>query len=242
MEKLFEAMDIAEDQKVALQESFDKAVLKETTRLIDEHVENIVQEKVQLIEEEYKEKITLLEDSLDGYLDTVVEEFVTENAPTYEAQIEEEKTKTLLRLFDQMIEVAGVDMLSIKEAKEIRDEEEFNESAEGQLEVLKANMADMADKLVEARREADKFLQNGLIKEVSEGLTVLEASKFEKLAEMVQFERTPAYLEKLETIKESIIDSRAEDFSTEAPTLPQTAFKKDPEVDPMTAMDFGKYI
>ena len=242
MEKLFEAMDIAEDQKVALQESFDKAVLKETTKLIDEHVENIVAEKVQLIEEEYKEKVSLLEDSLDGYLDTVVEEFVTENAPIYEAQIAEEKTKTLLGLFDQMVEVAGVDMMSIEEAKEIRDEEDFNESAEGQLDVLKANMADMADKLVEAKREADKFLQSGLIKEVSEGLTVLETSKFEKLAEMVQFERTPTYLEKLETIKESIIDSRSEDFSVGEPSLPQAAFKKDPEVDPASAMDFGKYI
>ena len=41
-EALFESMDISEDQKVELQEAFEKAVLKKTTEMLDEHVETKV--------------------------------------------------------------------------------------------------------------------------------------------------------------------------------------------------------
>lgn len=243
-EPLFETMDIEQDQKVALQEAFDKAVLVKTTALLDEHVETKVAEKVEVLEEEYKEKVTLLEDSLDGYLDTVVEEFIAENAPSYKAEIEDEKTKSLLELFDQMVKVAGVEMLTITEAKEELDEATLEASAEVQVEKLTEKVADMADKIVEAKREADKYLQAGIIAEMKEGLTILEGEKFEKLAEMASFDRSAAYLSKLETIKESIIDSRSADFEAEAApsSLPKTAFKGSAPVDVKTATDFTKYL
>ena len=243
MNELFESMDIDQEQKVAFQEAFEKAVLKEATTLLDEHVEKMVNEKVEVLEEEYKEKITLLEDSLDGYLDTVVEEFIAENAPAYEVQIADEKAKTLLEMFDNMVKVVGVDMLTIQEAKEAKDTAEYDASAEAQVEKLTEKVADMADKLVEAKREADKYLKAGIINETKEGLTVLEASKFEKLAEMVSFERTPEYLEKIETIKESIIDSRSEDFVEDKDAqLPSNAFKQPEGVNVKDAMDFSKYL
>ena len=248
METLFESMDIEMDQKVALQEAFESAVLVKTTELLDEHVETKVAEKVEVLEEEYAEKVTLLEDSLDGYLDKVVEEFLAENAPSYEAEIADEKTKSLLELFDKMVKVVGSDMLTINETKEARDEAEYDASAEVQVEKLTEKVADMADKIVEAKREADKYLQAGIIAEMKDGLSVLEGEKFEKLAEMATFDRTAAYLSKLETIKESIIDSRSADFEAEsgfgakATALPQGAFKQPQAVDVKSATDFSRYI
>jgi hypothetical protein len=246
MEKMFESMNITEDQKVALQEEFDKAVLKKTTEMIDEHVESLVEEKVEVLEEEYKEKVTLLEDSLDGYLDTVVEEFIEENAPMYEAQISDEKAQTLLEMFDQMVKVVGVDMLTISESKVDRDAEEYENTAVARVDVLESKIADMADRLVESNREAEKYLQAGIIAETKEGLSLLESDKFEKLAEMVPFEKSGSYLEKLETIKETIIASRGEDFemNTKLPagTLPKAAFRQPDVVDADAAQDFSKYI
>ena len=242
LEPMFESMDIEQEQKIALQEAFDSAVLKKTTEMLDEHVETLLAEKVEVLEEEYKEKVESLTESLDGYLDTVVEEFIAESAPVYEAQIDEAKTKTLLGLFDEMVKVAGVDMLTIKEAKEAKEEEEFNESAEARVQKLEEKVADMADRLVEAKREADKFLQLGIISETAEGLTILEKAKFEKLAEMVQFDRTQDYINKLETIKESIIDSRSEDFEDVPASLPDSAFKQPEKIDASSALDFSKYV
>lgn len=243
LEPMFESMDVEQETKVALQESFDKAVLKKTTEMLDEHVESEVSKKVEVLEEEYSSKVTLLEDSLDGYLDQVVEEFVASNAPSYEAQIAEEKVKTLLEMFDGMAKVVGVDMLTIKEAKADRDEA-MDDTLEEQVEKLTSKIADMADKLVESKREADKYLQAGVINESKEGLSILEGSKFEKLAEMVGFERNEEYITKLETIKESIVDGRAEGFelSEEEGKLPTNAFKQPQAVNVKDAMDFSKYV
>ena len=245
MEKLimlpmFESMDIEQDTKVELQEAFDKAVLVKTTEMIDEHVDTIVAEKVEVIEEEYKEKALLLEDSLDGYLDTVVEDFIAENAPSYEAQITDEKTQTLLELFDTMIEVTGTQMLSIVEAKASDDSIALEETAVSRVDVLEDKVSDMAAKLVESKREADKYLKSGLINEMKDGLSMLEGEKFEKIADLVPFDRSNSYMTKLDTLKESIIDSRAEGFES-APAVADTAFK--PEVvSTKDALDFSRFL
>ena len=246
METLFESMDIGQDQKVALQESFDKAVLRKTTEMLDEHVDAIVAEKVETIEEEYTEKVSLLEDSLDGYLDTVVEEFIQENAPSYEAQIDDEKAKTLLEMFDNMVQVVGVDMLTINEGKADRDSEEYEKTAVRKVNELENKISDLADRLVESNRNADKYLQAGIVAETKEGLSLLEADKFEKLAEMIGFEKNATYLDKLETIKEQIIDSRVDGFDEDPKfiggNLPTSAFKQPAAVDVKAATDFSKYL
>ena len=235
LEPMFESMDIEQEQKIALQEAFETAVLKKTTDLMETYVEEKVNEKVEVLEEEYKEKVEGLTESLDGYLDTVVEEFVAENTPMYEAQIQDEKSKTLLELFDNMVKVVGVDMLTIQEAK-------AEDNIETKLDEAEEKISEMAEKLVEAKKESNKYLQLGIVAEISEGLTILEKAKFEKLSEMVAFDRSEAYITKLETLKETIKGQRAEGFKDETVVLPDAAFKHDAPVDAASAMDFNKYV
>lgn len=240
-EPMFESMDIEQDQKIALQEAFDKAVIAKSTELMETYVDEKVNEKVEVIEEEYNEKVQLLESSLDGYLDTVVEEFIQENAPSYEAQINDEKAKTLLEMFDNMLTVAGVDMLKIQESKQELDDEMIKESAEYRVEELEAKVADMANRLIEAKEEAEMYLQGGLINEMKEGLSILEAEKFEKLAKLIPFEKNAKYVSDLEAVKESITSNRAETFNEQEVSIPAKAFKED-TVDVKSATDFSKYI
>jgi hypothetical protein len=232
---IFESMDIDAEMKSELSEAFETAVLETVTEKMDEYVDTKLTEETLRLEEEYKEKVEYLTEALDGYMDTVVEEFIEESAPVFEAQIEEEKSKTLLELFDKMVQVVGVDMMTIAEAKD-------NSSAETQVDKLEEEVSLLADKLVEAKRESDKYLKGGLIAEMKEGLTVLEGEKFEKLSEMVEFSRDTSYVETLETIKESILDSRGEDFQMDETKLPEVAFRQ-PEVPSVKdATDFSKYI
>jgi len=235
MHPIFESLDVDAELKAQLTEAFDQAVLETVTEKLDEYVETKLEEKTQELEEEFKQKEEYLVEALDGYLDTVVEEFIEENAPMYEAEIEQEKVKTLLGLFDKMVHVAGVDMMSIAEAKE-------ENSLETEVETLKEEIQKLTEKVISNKREADTYLKTGLIQELGEGLTVLEKEKFQKLAEMVEFSRDPSYVEKLETIKESIIDSRDEDFQMdEEIQLPKEAFKGI-EADSKKVFDFGQYI
>jgi len=247
LEEMFESMDISQDKKVALQESFDKAVLQKTTEMMESYVEEKIQEKEEVLKEEYQEKVLMLEDSLDGYLDTAIEDFIQENAPSYEAQINDEKAKTLLEMFDNMVKVVGMDMVEIKEAKAERDQE-FLESSdvyinEQKVEELTDKVAQLTDKLVEQKREAEKYLQSGLLNELKEGLTILEGEKFEKIAKLVPFERSSSYLDNLETLKESILDSRSDDFQMDKETsLPKSAFTQPEQVSVQDALDFAKYV
>ena len=244
MNELFESLDINEDMKANLSEAFDKAVLAKSVELMDEHVETKVEEAKTLIEAEFNEKVEALEDTLDGYLTSVVEEFVETQASSYEAEILDEKAKKLLEMFDSMLTVAGVAMTDINEARSERDIAEDANSLESQVERLDSRLSEKEADLHEARKEADKYLKAGFIAETKIGLTMVEADKFEKLAEMVTFARSPKYAEALDTIKESILDSREESFNESTVVgseLPSKAFKPQ-EVDVDSAMDFSKYV
>ena len=235
---LFEKMDVDAEVKAELSEAFETAVLEEVTNKMDEYVDSKLTEETLRLQEDYKEKVEYLTEALDGYMETVIEEFIEDNKPSYEAQIDEEKTKTLLSTFDNMVKVLGVDMMTIAEAKDEKD----NEGFEAQVGKLETEISQMTDKLIEARRESEKYLKAGLITEMCADLTVLETEKFEKLSEMVQFEKDISYVQKLETIKESILSDRSEDFVEERAKLSDKAFKSidKPTVD--QALDFSAYI
>jgi len=242
MDTLFESMDIDAETKQSLQEAFDKAVVKKTTELMEDHVESQVNEAKEILEAEFAEKVENLEDTLDGYLSSVVEEFVAENAPSYESQITEEKTKTLLEMFDAMLTVAGVTMTEISEAKAEKDQTEIEASAEYRAEKLDEKVSELVEEVIAAKREADKFLKAGIMAECKAELTMIEGDKFDKLAEMVSFERTEGYVENLEMIAESIVENRVADFNESAPAqLPTGAFSKK-EVSVADAMDYSKYV
>ncbi len=248
MNELFESLDINDEMKANLSEAFDKAVLAKSVEMMDEHVETKVNEAKEVLEEEYAEKVENLEDTLDGYMTSVVEEFVTENAASYEAQIQDEKSKKLLEMFDAMLTVAGVTMTDINESKSDRDIAEDYNSLENQIERLDKRLSEKEGDLAKSRREANKFLQAGIIAETKEGLTLVEGEKFEKLAEMVSFERSEKYAGHLDALKESIIDSRDDSFnesviteSTPSIKLPGEAFKSS-KVDVKAATDFSQYV
>lgn len=243
---LFESLDLNDEMKVQLTEAFDKAVLTKSVELMDEHVETKVSEAKELLEEEYSEKVEDLEDTLDGYLTSVVEEFVADNAASYETQIEDEKTKKLLEMFDAMLVITGVTMSDINESRSDRDIREDANSLENQIDRLDTRLSEKEADLAKARREANTFLKAGVIAETKEGLSMIESEKFEKLAEMITFSRDEAYTSALDTIKASIIDSRDDSisFNESEPAdikLPAGSFKSK-DVNVKAAMDFSKYV
>lgn len=241
MNDLFESLDINDEMKTQLSEAFDKAVMKKSVEMMDEHVETKVAEARELLEEEYAEKVEALEDTLDGYMTSVVEEFEAKYAPVYESQIQDEKAKKLLEMFDSMLVVAGVTMQEINEAKTEKEINENENSLENQIKRLSDRLSEKEDDLAEARKEANKFLKEGIIAEISKDLSMVESDKFEKLANMVTFSRDKKYVDALDTIKASILESRTEEEMTESVRLPKDSFKSS-SVDAKAAVDFSKYV
>jgi len=242
MNELFESLSIDDKTKAELSEAFDKAVMAKSVELMESHVQEKIEEARVELEEEYKEKVEDLEETLDGYLTSVVEEFVAENEVKHQRIIEESKVEKLLETFDTMLKTMGIEMLEIQEAKSEKEILEDENSLENRLDRLEDKLSEKEHELIEARKEAQEYLRAGVIAELSEGLTLTEKEKFETLADMIEFSKDEKYISALETIKENLIDNRGDNIQESAvASLPAKAYKTE-EVDVAAATDFSKYI
>jgi hypothetical protein len=144
-----------------------------------------------------------LEDTLDAYLNTVVEQFVEDNIFAMDESIKKEKYEAVLEGFNSLMVTTGVEIAQIAEAKE-KIEEEQNESSTA-----------LADKLmaenIELKERNAELLKTGLIKESAEDMTSMQRDKFFKLAKLVEFDASAPvdFIEKMDTIAESIKGEKA---------------------------------
>lgn len=226
LEKLLESLDkevyteeIVESIKTQFNEAVetkakeiaDAAISEETLKLEASFAEKI-EEKLNELDEksdEYKneldeksaefieEKMTSILDNVDKYLDRIIEEFVTESKEKLDESLKSEKSDMIIEAFDAMLIAGAVDISKIVEAKNETDVEiKLKESIEKYDELVEENIL-LKDKNKE-------LLKSGVILELKEGLSLVESEKFEKLANLVEFSETKSYIEKLETIKESV--------------------------------------
>jgi len=199
MKELLESLEVSEDVKSILTESFDKAVQSEVTKL----VESKEAEYKEYLAEEIQKSQTELSEQLDSYLERVVEEFVKQNTFAIDESIQREKYDAVLEGFESLLTTVGVDVATIAEAKE--EGSEVQELMEAKEEV-----SELADSLMEENIKLKELnaelLKTGLIKEQAETLTTVEKDKFYKLAEVLDFKEEDAqgFLSKLETLSEAV--------------------------------------
>lgn len=217
--KLFESVDekiFTPETKEELSKIFESEVDKKANELaaekvaeLEESVDKRVEDKVVTIEEELTEKAS-------DYIDRAVEEMVESNAQGLADKEAVERSQLILEAFETMVIAGGVDIARILKAG---TEANINESSdiEDKLDELKDKYDSVVNEMFELRKENDKLVKSGIILEMQSGMSILEAQKFERLAEMVTFDRSEDYLEKLEQIKESVVgdDSVVEEQTKE---------------------------
>ena len=199
MEQILENLNISEEIKSELTESFDKAVIVEATKLAESKEESYEEYMVAQLEE-MKAK---LEDTLDAYLETVVEKFVEDNTFAIEESVKTEKYEAVLEGFNSLMIATGVEIAQIAEAKEEGSElAELAESIEKSEELADRVMAEN----IELKKRNAELLKTGLVKESSENMTAIQKDKFLKLAQVVEFDESDpiSFIDKLDTIVESV--------------------------------------
>ena len=178
------------------------------TTIFEAAVADGVKKQVAQLEEQYNEMLNdaiisvqeELVDKIDGYLGTIVEEWVTENQLAIErgvkADLVEEFIDGLKKLFnDHYVDIP-------EEKADILDEQvEKLESAESQLAEATQKVAELEEEVVELRK-----LRN--IEMVGEELTDSQFEKFLSLCENVDFESEESFVNKIKTIKESYFPSK----------------------------------
>lgn len=209
--KLFESLDetvFTTELKEALEVQFNEAVEAKAIQIaedkINEEIESLNTKSEEHIEylnekaEEYVETVkTELVEQLDKYLDRVVNDFMNEAKESLDESVKSEKADMIIEAFESMLVATGVDVARIVEAKE-------DESVQTELSESVAKNDALVEEILALKEENNKLIKIGVINEMKEGLSIVEAQKFEKLADLVEFSKDEAFTEKLQTIKESV--------------------------------------
>lgn len=211
LEKLFESLDekvFTADLKEALKVEFNEAVDAKAAVIADEKIE----EEIDRLEEKSEQHISFLEekaeeytqlkeqemlDALDKYLSRVVEEFLGEAEESLKESAKAEKADMIIEAFDSMLIAAGVEVSRIAEAKESSDVESKLEESTKRYDTLVSENIDL-------QTENERLIKMGVIAEMTEGLSIVEREKFQRLANLVEFTKDETFADKLETIKESV--------------------------------------
>lgn len=207
-----------------LREELEAKVNKAINSKADAKVQALVEEKVEELNEsceEYKtqlaneahnavnEKINELNEMVDKYVDKIVGEFIKEHEETFRVNEEELCAKATLEALRNACLAAGVKAQNITERMYVENMVEENRGCShdaSQLRVFKA--------LAEARKEANsllkenaKLIKMGIIAEMCEDLNNTQAKKFKELAEDVEFTRDRTFINKLDSLKDSIVEN-----------------------------------
>ncbi len=202
MEALFQGEELSEEFQSKAATIFEAAVQsvaeqriaeleEEYQQRIDEDAETIVSQLDEAVEEAKQELV----DKIDGFLNTVVEEWVDDNAIALEGAMKVELVNSFI---DGMKGLFKEHYFEIPDDKLDIVEEQANEI--NQLREALAELADEHDAIVNERVELTKA---AIQEAVSDDLTDTEQEKFAKLAESIEFTSEDEYITKLETIKES---------------------------------------
>ena len=207
----YEALVDQYNEKIDLLESkaeeYVELRINKLKHMLEANLESKSEEYEALIEE-YNEKIDLLESKAEEYkdhitkkfaqyADRVVEEFIQEAKESLIESVESKEIEVMHEAYQSMIESAGVDLNS-------RIMESVGGVAAKEIRQLKNQYNDLVKENVKLNEKNRQMLKLGIIKELSEDLSLIESERFSKLAEMVTFSQDEKYVDRLETLKESI--------------------------------------
>ena len=177
MEEILNKLNLDEDIKTELLESFNNAVLVEATKLAEEKSNEYEKLYESQIEENHQDLIK----TLDEYLDKAVEQYISENKIAIDHEVDKTKLDALLEGFNSLTIASGVELMQIQEANN-----NLNESNNDNYKTLSDNLM---EENIELKEQVGDLFKIGLINEAAEGMTLVEQETFSKIAENIHFDK-----------------------------------------------------
>lgn len=183
--------DLSEEFKVKAATIFEAAVIsrvKSEMTNVTKKFEDKLNEEVKTIEEGLIEKV-------DGYLNYVVESWITDNELALENGLKNE-------VFESF--VSGMKNLFQEHYIEVPEERyDILDKMKQEVITTEAKLNEEFETNVRLNNELSALRRKMLVKEMSEGLVVTDAEKFAQLSEELAYENDQAFQAKLQTIKEN---------------------------------------
>ena len=203
---LLGGQELSEEFREKAKTIFEAALKSKVTELreaMDAHYEAKLVEEVEGMKGELIERV-------DSYLEYVADEWLQENALQVERGIRTEMTESFLEGMRGLFEEHYV---SIPE-----DKYDVVENMVDKLDEMESKLNEQIEKNIAITKSLSEATADGIVSDVSEGLTTNQKEKLASLAEGVEFESEESYKEKLETLKESYFKTSPKRSDTEVLT------------------------
>ena len=215
LDKMFEAIDsnvLTDSLKNELEAQFNEAVeIKSTeiaTAIIDQKETELTEAlntKYDAKFEEYKQKI---DEQVDSFITATVEKLVNESLEYMKNDLDNAKVEALKEAFDTLVVTAGTDIAKIHanlvESTKVGDED------------LSKKYNELYEKFNDLKKENANIIKLGFLNEMSADLSLVEKEKFNKMAELIPFEKTSSYKNKIELVKTQVKGSKMKEYLNEA--------------------------
>lgn len=221
--------ELSEEFKTKAAVIFEAAVVtrvKQELAKLEEEFDTRLAEQVEVVKEGLIEKV-------DGYLNYVVEQWMTDNELALEHGMKTEILESFVTSLKGVFEQHYIDV----------PEEKYD--LVGDLSERVEEVSSMLDEQVAANVELTKQInemkRTSAIKEASDGMTDIDSEKFSALAEELSYEDAKTFKSKLHTIKENYFGKKAAapvvtSVVTDAPVeLKEETVVKTAEADPRMA-------
>jgi hypothetical protein len=224
MDALFGGEELTEEFKEKATTIFESAVMVR----VKEEVARLEEEYAARLEEATAKQIEGLVEQVDGYLGYIAEQWIKQNEIALENGIKSEIVESFINGMKGLFEEHYIDVPAEK-YDVLADMSETISSLEQKLDETVAQNVELTKQISESTRAQ-------IVAEAAEGLSDVEAEKFQGLVEELSFESAASFEQKVKTLRESYFTKRSQtevkSVVTDAPVEELTEEKK---IDPMMA-------
>ena len=203
---LLGGQELSEEFREKAKTIFEAALKSKVTELreaMEAHYEAKLVEEVEGMKDELIERV-------DSYLEYVADEWLQENALEVERGLKSEMTESFLEGMRGLFEEHYVHIPD--------DKYDVVENMVDKLDEMESKLNEQIEKNIAITKSLSEATADGIVSEVSEGLSTAQKEKLASLAEGVEFESEESYKEKLETLKESYFKTSPKRSDTEVLT------------------------
>ena len=220
---LTEGEDLSEEFKAKAATIFEAAVISR----LNEELGRMHDDYAKVLEEEIESVKTELAEKVDEYLSFATNKWAKDNALAIEHGIKTEMAESVLAGLKQVFSENFIDVP--EEKVDLVDE------MTEQLDTMEKKLNSQIEENVALTKEIGGYIKNGIVTELSDGLSVAQKEKFASLTDAVEFENEESFREKVKTIRESYFNNGKPEATT---------VSEDVEVDASTQVEgtMGAYV
>jgi hypothetical protein len=214
---LTEGEDLSEEFKAKAATIFEAAVISR----LNEELGRMHDDYAKVLEEEIESVKTELAEKVDEYLSFATNQWAKDNALAIEHGIKTEMAESVLAGLKQVFSENFIDVP--EEKVDLVDE------MTEQLDTMEKKLNSQIEDNVSLTNEIGGYIKNGIVTELSDGLSVAQKEKFASLTDAVEFENEETFREKVKTIRESYFNDGkpattvvTEDVEVDAPSVEGT--------------------